>query len=88
MITFPQSFLFSPSVLGLILWVSSFHSFYTTSLIVSFTHLFTNGIIVNCFCTVQEGLMFTAQKEQVAWLAQQEVGALKVVAVWVVLYLP
>ena len=26
------------------------------------------------FCTVQEGLMFTAQEGQVAWLGQQEVG--------------
>ena len=66
---FPWSFLLFPVFLGLILRVSFFHFFYAT-LIVSFTHLFTNGIIVKCFCTVLEGLMFTAWEGQVAWLAQ------------------
>ena len=66
MITFPQSFLFSPVFLGLILRVLSFHFFYTT-FIISFTHLFTNGIIVNYFlycalgtnvyCTGDAGVM-------------------------------
>ena len=74
-IMFSWSFLFSLMFLGLILRVSSFHFFYTT-FIVSFTHLFTNVITVNCFCTVHEGLMFTAQEWQVAWLAQYEVSAL------------
>ena len=65
---FSWSFLFSPVFLGLILRVLSFHVFYTI-FNVSFTHLFTNGIIVNCFCTVHEGLMLTVQEGQVAWLA-------------------
>ena len=69
MITLPQPFLFSPVFLGLILRVSSFNFFYTTSLLVSFYHLFTNRIIVNCFCTVCEGLIFTAQEGQLAWLS-------------------
>ena len=41
--------------------------FFYITLIVSFIHLFTNGIIVNCVYTVHEGLIFIAQEGQVAW---------------------
>ena len=62
---FPWAFLFFSGILGLILRVAFRHFLYAT-LIVCFTHLFTNGITVKCFCTVHEGLMFTAQEGQVA----------------------